>query len=111
MITAEQIMQGLLPTTSKEFDVPSVGKILLHRLPANEESNAQKLFSNKEADHQELEELAIRNTYYMLHGNFDEDAAKKLPFLMDTNQLAMIHSTGMFFTNLQQENLEAIEKN
>ena len=47
----------------------------------------------------------------MLHGEFNDKEAVKLPNLLDTNQLAMIYSTGLFFTDLKQDNLEAIEKN
>lgn len=111
MITAEQIMAGNLPTSSREFDVAGVGKILLHRLPATNEEESRKLFSDKSTDPKKLEKLAQRNIYYMLHGQFNDKEAAKLPKVMDVNQLAMIHSTGLFFTNLEQENLEAIEKN
>ena len=42
MITAEQIMAGKLATSTRHFEVPSVGKILLHRLPAVEEAKARE---------------------------------------------------------------------
>lgn len=111
MITAEQIMAGGLPTSSREFDVPGIGKMVLHRLPAIDETEARKLFSDKNADPHKLEKMAQRNTYYMLHGKFNDKEAAKLPKLMDVHQLGMIHTTGLFFTNLDQENLESIEKN
>jgi len=111
MITAEQIMSGGLPTSKREFDVPGVGKILLHRLPAIDETEARQLFSNQEADTKELEKLAQRNTYFMLFGKFNDKEAKKLPKQMDVSQLAMIHTTGLFYTNMSQDNLEQLEKN
>lgn len=111
MITAEQIMAGMLPTSSRSFDVPSVGKLQLHRLPANDEAQAKELLGNSEADPKKLEKTAQRNIYYMLHGRFDDKEAAKLPKLMDTEQLAMIYTTGLFFINLNQDNLENIEKN
>ncbi|MBG9991601.1 MULTISPECIES: hypothetical protein [unclassified Pseudoalteromonas] len=111
MITAAQIMAGKLPTSSREFDIEGVGKIVLHRLPAIDEVKARELFTDKDADPKKLEKMAQRNTYYMLHGKFDDKEAAKLPSLIDMQQLGMIHTTGLFFTNLAQENLEAIEKN
>jgi len=50
MITAAQIMAGKLPTSSREFDIEGVGKIVLHRLPAMDEVKARELFSDKDAD-------------------------------------------------------------
>ena len=110
MITAEQIMAGKLPTSSREFDIPGVGKLKLHRLPAVDEAKAKEMFNDEQADFKKLEKLAQRNIYYMLHGEFNDKEAVKLPNLLDTNQLAMIYSTGLFFTDLKQDNLEAIEK-
>jgi len=106
-------MAGLLPTTKREFNVQGVGKIVLHRLPAQDEFEARKIFSNQDGnvDIEMLEKVAEKNVYYMLHGKFDAKQAPKLKKLMDTNQLAMIHTTGLFFTNLEQDNLEDMEKN
>ncbi|WP_105215694.1 hypothetical protein [Pseudoalteromonas sp. T1lg22] len=111
MITAAQIMAGELPTSSREFTVEGVGKLVLHRLPATEEVKARQLFTDKDADPAKLEEMAQRNTYYMLHGQFNDKEAAKLPQLLDVHQLGMIHTTGLFFTNLTQEHLEETEKN
>ncbi len=110
MITAEQIMAGKLPKTTREFNIPGLGKILLHRLPANKEVEAQKLYASSNPNYRKLEKITQNNTYYMLHGRFDEEEAAKLPSLMDVEQLGMIHTTGLFFTDLNQVNLEAIEK-
>lgn len=114
MITAEQIMSGKLPTTTREFDIPSIGKILLHRLPVSMEIETKKLFMKQdlsEQDSKKLEDFTLRNLYYMLHGKFDEKESKKLMDLLDNEKLVLIHSTGLFFTNVKQENLEQIEKN
>ena len=111
MITAEQIMAGKLATSTRPFEVPSVGKILLHRLPAVEEAKAREMFSDQEINPKKLEKLAQRNTYYMLHGVFNDKEAAKLPNLLDVQQLGMIHTTGLFFMKLEQEHLEATEKN
>jgi|GEM_PF-1181655 len=111
MITAADIMAGRLATSTRVFDVKGVGKIELHRLPANDEFKARELFTDKNADPKKLEKIAQRNTYYMLHGKYDDKEAAKLPQLMDVDQLGMIHTTGLFFTNLSQDNLETIEKN
>lgn len=111
MITAADIMAGRLSTSTRIFDVKGIGKVELHRLPAIDEVKARELFSDKNADPKKLEKLAERNTYYMLHGKYDDKEAAKLPKLMDVEQLGMIHTTGLFFTNLSQDNLETIEKN
>lgn len=111
MITADQIMAGALPTSTRVFNIPQVGEMKLHRLPAHDENKARNLFNDKNANPEALEKLAQRNTYYMLYGKFDDKKAAKLPQLMDSMQLAMIHSTGLLFTNLEQENLESLEKN
>ena len=111
MITAAQIMAGELATSSLELDIPGIGKMKLHRLPAVDEAKAKELFSEDQADFKKLEKVAQRNIYYMLHGEFNYKEAAKLPSLLDTHQLAMIYSTGLFFIDLKQDNLEAIEKN
>lgn len=112
MITAEQIMSGQLPTSTREFDIEGLGRIRLHRLPADKESEARVMFANPlETPPEKLEEIAQQNTYFMLHGKWDHKEAAKLPSLLDMHQLGVIHTTGLFFTNLKQENLEALEKN
>ena len=63
MITAEQIMAGKLPTSSREFDIPGVGKLKLHRLPAVDEAKAKEMFNDEQADFKKLEKLAQRNVY------------------------------------------------
>jgi len=114
MITAEQIMNGELATTTREFDIKDIGKMVLHRLPADTENQTRKLFSDNSQDTaklDKLEKLALRNTYYMLHGKFNDKESAKLLKTLDVYQLTKIHTTGLFFTNLEQENLEGIEKN
>ena len=111
MITADQIMAGKLPTSKRTFKVAGVGEITLHRLPAADEIEAKALMQQENVDEAKLEKVAQKNIYYMLYGKFDAKACLKLSKLMDTNQLASIYTTGLFFMNLEQENLEAIEKN
>ena len=111
MITAEQIMSGQLPTSSREFDIEGLGRITLHRLPADKEMEAKLLFANPDTPSEKLEDITQQNTYFMLHGKWDSEEAAKLPSLLDMHQLGAIHTTGLFFVNLKQENLEALEKN
>lgn len=111
MITANDIMAGKLPATKRIFNVQGVGEIELHRLPAADEFAAKKLLEDQEADTEELEKVAQRNVYYLLHGKFDDEEAAKLPSLLDTSQLAQIYTTGLFFTDLSQSSLEQTEKN
>ena len=120
MITAHQIMAGELPTTKRTFDVESIGKIELHRLPSDKESEGKKALAlaakgedNKAVD--DLENFILNSIYYMLHGEFEKAKSKvktkSLRSKLDDNQISKLFSTGLYFMDLSPDNKEQTEKN
>lgn len=111
MLTAAEIMSGSLPTTKRKFTVNTVGEVELYRLPADIEHKTKVLLQDPKANGDDIEKAIPENIYYMLHGEFNSELAATLPSKLDTNQLTQLHTTGLFFIDLTQKNLESIEKN